>query len=704
MSATPSQSEHAADLVELLKKLKVDYSLLLLLTAPKHVISPHGCASYLDNMYFQMVLDPFCRGLIKLVEASEDVSKGMLEYCRVKSSEFVRSPSECLAGLRALCEPCLSEALLSELDSALHSSRPKFENFFRTVSADIEEFVPSIDPGKYLCCFTKKGVMEKYANSKSKWGQHNPSLFQTYDMEETEGKPVVAKGSSVFVIFRNPSDAIHAVAGYLMDGKIGVPDDRGRTSFRKVMGVNELYMPGALCNFILDCEMPVSFYGGRLTAEAIRGSMDRFVAKLLNFWATSGILPEEGFVGVAVKDKSRPLSKPDSDSSGDFKVSIHAVPSIIATRDVHNAAQKRFLEARDAETGRTHRELIGLAKDAARQNQGVLPEGFALTDLEFWDHSAGKSNGIAAQFSKKRQGDPYSTFYGTDVYLAGAKVDEERCAIGTPHDPRSLTKEEVMQILWQLCSSTPKYVTDKCYPAAYTEEFCKSALVEVIQFIFTCLPPLGFEPIHPGRWGQVGGGAAKTQATPEGVAVGSSSSVTSPSHLQGWPVSVLRQLSGREGEVRSAPDGYPKIRSTLPPSLAEKAEIVCYSRGVCAHDFASGGIAKGTPKHHDGNGVYVAYTMAPPVVYLTCTTGGAGHRITSARGEDDVEYCKVINRRSRVMEDGTVEPVEKVAPDFVHWVMLGKEELDLLAERRGAATGTCVLGTMFVVQSTLVLR
>lgn len=173
----------------------------------------------------------------------------------------------------------------------------------------------------------------------------------------------------------------------------------------------------------------------------------------------------------------------------------------------------------------------------------------------------------------------------------------------------------------------------------------------------------------------MGGGGP--EAAPEGVAVGSSSL----SNLQTWPISALQALSGRKGEVRTAPDGYQKIRSTLPPAIKDKVEIVCYNRGVCAHDIVSGNTANGTPKHHDGNGVFVAYTMEPPVVYLTCTTGGPGHRIRCTRGEDGAEYCKVINMRCSVMEDGTVEPVSEVAPDFVHWAMMGKEELDLLLKK-----------------------
>lgn len=499
-------SEHATTLMNYLKRLKVDYSLLLLLTAPKYIVSSHGCTAYLDKMYYQMILEPFCRGvIIDLVKPTPEATKAMLDYCESQSSEFLRNPTKCLAGLRALC-PSLPEALQTELDEEIELNRPNFERFFLAVSEDVQIFVPSVDPGKYLCAFTKKEAIERYERSKSKWGQHNPSFFQTYDMDVDEnGKPVVAPGSSVFVIFRNPSDAVRAVAGYLIDGKIGVPERGDRVVFRKVMGVNELYLENALCNFVLDCELTVSFHGGRRTAGEIRASMDRFVSRLLRFWDVERIVPWGNFVGVAIKDKSRPLPK------GDYKVSIHAVPGIIATRAQHNAAQKRFLEARDPETGLRQCDLIAKAKDAANRNGGALPEDFPLHDLESWDFSAGKSNGIATQFSRKRAEDPFSTFQGTDVYLAGVKVDEERCDIPTPHDPKTLSREQAMQILWQLCSSTPKYVTEACYPTAYSEEFVAQVAREAQKppKVFCFFAPIGIRTHSPlmvgaGGWGRTG--------------------------------------------------------------------------------------------------------------------------------------------------------------------------------------------------------
>jgi len=191
----------------------------------------------------------------------------------------------------------------------------------------------------------------------------------------------------------------------------------------------------------------------------------------------------------------------------------------------------------------------------------------------------------------------------------------------------------------------------------------------------------------------VGGGAIK-QTAPDGVEVVAPNAPKVPKvgNLQtgklkepkasddSWPVSDLRRLSGRVGDVRRKADGFPNIRKTLPPEIADKAEVIMLYRVVCAHDFVSGAIATDRAKHHDGNGVYVAYTVEPPVVYLTCATGAPLHRIVSSKGPDGVKHCNVINRECRVV-DGIVEPVEEVVAWLVHWVALDKEELHKLIQK-----------------------
>ena len=165
----------------------------------------------------------------------------------------------------------------------------------------------------------------------------------------------------------------------------------------------------------------------------------------------------------------------------------------------------------------------------------------------------------------------------------------------------------------------------------------------------------------------MGGGGKR--ATPEGVA-------SSPRRDLPWPLSDIQVLSGRAGEVRECPQGYPNFRRTLPKQIAESAVIVRVYRTLCGKHVVDGKY----DECHDSNGAYVAYITTPPTVFITCTLGGAGHRIVSTTDENGVEHCKVINVLCPVLEDRSVEPVTCVRGGFVHWAMLSKAELDGLVQ------------------------
>ena len=74
---------------------------------------------------------------------------------------------------------------------------------------------------------------------------------------------------------------------------------------------------------------------------------------------------------------------------------------------------------------------------------------------------------------------------------------------------------------------------------------------------------------------------------------------------------------------------------------------------------------------HGHNGTHVA--CHGERVFMTCVTGE--HKITTF-----MEGYKVVNRNSKVV-DGEVEAVGAVRTRNVHWLMLSKEEIVLLAER-----------------------
>ena len=73
--------------------------------------------------------------------------------------------------------------------------------------------------------------------------------------------------------------------------------------------------------------------------------------------------------------------------------------------------------------------------------------------------------------------------------------------------------------------------------------------------------------------------------------------------------------------------------------------------------------------------MYVAWTLEPPLVYMTCATGSPGHKIEACTDCEGVRHCKVVNKHSQTL-DGVVQPLEEVVSKFVHWAMLTKEDLD----------------------------
>ena len=165
--------------------------------------------------------------------------------------------------------------------------------------------------------------------------------------------------------------------------------------------------------------------------------MDRFLSKLLGAWAGVGVIPSDCFTSVAIKSKSRPLP------GDDYKVSRHCVPYIIATPELHQAAQVQFLSWRDG-TGRTQKDLIDRAKAL-----GTLPKDYHLSDSEFWDYSA-MCNGMAILGSTKRTSDKPAKFEGTRVVMGDAEIQREECDIPVPHSPDALSPRDYHQVLWQL--------------------------------------------------------------------------------------------------------------------------------------------------------------------------------------------------------------------------------------------------------------
>ena len=546
----------------------------------------------------------------------------------------------------------------------------------RDANATLRQDLPAHEPRRFVCAFRKADAIEAYEAHRAEWGLHHPMFIQTYDMGTDErGKPMVAPNTSTFYVFSSPLDAVREMAAFFREPSVPSkptfvpkPDARPKgVRCSKVMGINELTLPGMLCHPIFDLELETAFYRGRLSAEEIEGSMHRFLSDILRFWIGQGWLDGEAFVAVSVKSKSRPTPK-------GFKVSLHAVPHILATKEMHDLAQEEFLNA-PGPAGVRRLDLL----TRARELTSGAPPDYVPTDLEFFDTGASKYNGIATAGSRKSPDHPFPTFQGDYVFYNGTEVDFVPCPIPPPHDPAALSPADLRRLIWSQAYTTPK-PDPVCYTDAFVDHFERRPRLK--------RPHGSRTQSAPDGQGENGGAKRAPRGAPP---------VDVDQDLPDWPISDLEALAGRRGEVSKSPDGYPSIRQTLPEPIRDKVRIMHLGKCLCAV-----GLVTGTGKVHDGNGLYVAFTRDD--VFVTCATGAPGHRILSTTDDKGVEHCRVINKTSAVL-DGSVQPVQSVMKGFVHWAMLGREELRQRGESEDLVsykyTQMCLPGVILTLSQRL---
>ena len=141
--------------------------------------------------------------------------------------------------------------------------------------------------------------------------------------------------------------------------------------------------------------------------------------------------------------------------------------------------------------------------------------------------------------------------------------------------------------------------------------------------------------------------------------------VSQHSSLPEWLVSALSQISGEGIQVRNNVQCSVEIRHTLP---VQGLEVHYVRPTFCVKALTE----EDRLRVHEHNGTHVAYHGTS--VFMTCIVGS--HRIGSFK-----EGYKVVNRSSKVSEDGEVEAVGAISTRHVHWLMLSKEEVEMLAER-----------------------
>lgn len=357
---------------------------------------------------------------------------------------------EALAALAKLCresgvEP-RSEALLDAVDGELKTTG-----------------IRPITPSLFVTAMLKRDVIEKYRAKQAQWGIHVPFFFQTYSEQEGGGY-----ANLVYYITRTWQDGLVRVLEILKSGHHvarqlqAVP---AIGAFEHVLDQDTPFYP------IFDCEIMRSFYKGRHTTDEIEESVRRFPQCLAQRLVETELVYPETLVYFNAKDKSRAAS------DGDFKVSKHFVASILATRREHHAANEAAMAP---------------FHDFVHRHKKEPPADTELAAAPFvflaWDFTAGKSNGVAMAFSRKRATDPFPEYIYTETTVCGASVARTRPEPPAPHDLHGahLTDQQRLRVLYETCYTTPRRRT-----AAYACISCISTCIstrsaEEVLFSFTC--------------------------------------------------------------------------------------------------------------------------------------------------------------------------------------------------------------------------
>ena len=557
-------SRHEDNLFVYLLSAEIDPSLLLHLAVSGLIIAQNSCTVYLNDLLFQRVLSPFAKRLGATLPEQE-LKRGtaqLLKFCRSDPSDFLRSTTERLAGIHSILVPHLTPETASQLDEDLKTEAPHFSKFFQAVTTRLKKEIPPVSPKAFVCGMKKDFTITEYAKHKGAWGEHIPFFFQTYNqIINKNGDSEYEEGSSTFFIFRTAPDGLRTVIHCLLEEFVCVHVPGRPVKGSKVMGVNELTLPEMLCNPILDCEIKASFFGGRLKFEEIDESLRTCLSKILSFWDSEGILPSPCLVSVGVKTKSRVLP------GGDHKVSMHLIPHIIATRSLHEAAQKAFLDHTDG--GVANRDLIKLAKEQAKANHGVLPDKHPISHLESWDFKA-FSNGFAVHGSKKRRTDPYSEYAGIRIYVAGSEMEFQPCPILQNRD--RLDPDNMLQLLWMQCYTTPKFVEGGSYPVSYSDAFVRQRPT-VFSFI-ACIGIRTHSPLFGARkklWFAPPGLPARASPAP--------SQLPAPNTCRSGPSQFSERLQrGRVGAYVNVPTATP--RCERPCQNQPEGQSLCATTGT----------------------------------------------------------------------------------------------------------------------------
>ena len=349
--------------------------------------------------------------------------------------EEMQSRLPVCANLRALCE---SNGIKNLGSNA----------FCDAIEGHIKQNVTQpLFPHDMVICTSKEGATTRYSKVMNDWELHLPFFIQFSGNSYRNG--------SLFFIFRSSRDAvIHSrrilgMGTYCFNGK----------DF-KCSQATEHCMDGLPCFGIIDWEIYLDKFKGRVERERFRAIRDDFPALISSLMIDANVLYAETVVRMLEKDKSREIR--NKEGNIDQKSSSHFITSLYAFKPIHFAAQTRTL--------RNFTWLPATSKD--KKDYSFIPDN-VLSDPEFplsllgLDPSApmGGSNGFTTLFScnKDATAPGYPMLTRTHRLCCGKTVDVCAYAVDglqvpPPHDPTSteLSLRDALLMLTESCYTVPK--------------------------------------------------------------------------------------------------------------------------------------------------------------------------------------------------------------------------------------------------------
>ena len=332
--------------------------------------------------------------------------------------------------------------------------------------------VQSITPNKFIINRNKEDILHEYQRivACNEWRQHNPFFFQTF----ITTKSVKGFQKLVFFITRTWQDGVIRMLEILKEGNFVLG-----TNMFDAHGVFEHFIDDdTLTGLMLDSEL-LSRALPALSADEISAEMLRFPAMISHDLVAQGLLHDESFLHVTVKDKTRPR--------GDcIKVSFHFLLHVCATKSQQKRVIEQFMRERKKEIDK------GLLH---MKETKTLPEDRALPIAWYaFDAKAATSNGFTTPFARKDRSDPYSRKHSDAVYCLGMQISETLCPVNVQDlHGRDLTDSERLCLLQEQLYTTPKL-----HMASYAVELKETekviTTIELILFLFIC-PAIGIRTL-----------------------------------------------------------------------------------------------------------------------------------------------------------------------------------------------------------------